>query len=60
MLQNDLIFGVAAGVFRIAGGMRQLPACFDNPVIGKTFLSQSIFLCPALDESPEYVHYFCE
>ena len=32
MLQTDLLtFGVAAAVFGIAGGMRWLPAYFDNP-----------------------------
>ena len=32
MLRADLLtFGVAAAVFGIAGGMRRLPAYFDNP-----------------------------
>ena len=32
VLRTDLLtFGVAATVFEIAGGMRRLPAYFDNP-----------------------------
>ena len=34
MLQTDqLTFGIAAAVFGIAGGMRRLPAYFDNPAL---------------------------
>ena len=41
MLRTDLLtFGVAVAVFRIAGGMRWLPAYFDNRVQCDKILSK--------------------
>ena len=46
MLGTDLLtFGVAAAVFGIAGGMRRLPAYFDNLVsrnLARKYLKKSV------------------
>ena len=50
MLQTDLLtFGVAAAVLGIAGGMRRLPAYFDNPAYrGSVIMYTILFLLHVL------------